>query len=124
MFFKKRNKQAEEISEPIIDKSENELKQTDNEPKSISKIISGKLYDTSRATHICYLHLWWEKIPGYNSTVYHIFGEDADLYKGNAEYFLAVHGDIKPVTEEWVKDILGQYNTEKYIELFGEPELA
>lgn len=124
MFFKKRNKQANGILEPIIDKFENELKQTDDKLVSIRKIINGKLYDTSKATHICHLRLWWEKIPGYEPPICNMFGEDADLYKGNTEYFLVVHCDIKPVTEEWVKDILGQYNTEKYIELFGEPELA
>lgn len=106
MLFNKKNKQAEEISEPI------------------RKIIDGKLFDTSKATHICDLCLWWEKIPDYCQRMYHAFGEDVSLYKGNTEYFLVAYGNILQVTEEWVKSILGQYKTEKYIELFGEPELA
>lgn len=48
------------------------------------------------------------------------------LYKTpNSNYFtLYATGEIKPKTLNAVKDYLGRYDVEKYIELFGEPEEA
>ena len=116
MLFKKKKSDSidvNEISTGVI-----------KEKSAVSKIIGGKLYDTSRATHICDLCLDHREIPNFKPVLCCLMGEDVSLYKGNTEYFIAYCGYIEPVTEEWVKDILGQYNAEKYIEQFGEPELA
>lgn len=126
MFFKKKIKETENTPEPIIDKTENDLEQEDNKLKSIKKIIDGKLYDTGKAKFICKLYIWHEKIPNYTEhfCFYSMFGENIAIYEGNNEWFTTVHGSIIHVSEEWVKSILGEYDVEKYIELFGEPELA
>ena len=116
MFFKKKRNDGidvNEIATGVI-----------KEKPVVSKIIGGKLYDTSKATHICDLCLWSEKIPEYKLMVHSLCGEDVSLYKGNTEWFISYHCVIQPVSEEWVKDIFGLHKPEKYIELFGEPELA
>lgn len=119
MFFKKRKES--DINKIDVDKI---TTGTIREKPATIRVINGKLYDASKATHICDLRLWRDDIPDYDLFVYNLFGEDVSLYKGNSEWFITLHGNIKPVTEEWVKDILGQYNVEKYIEIFGKPELA
>ena len=118
MFFKKKKNRnecidANKIATGVI-----------KENPVLQRIVNGKLYDTSRATHICDLCLWSEKIPEYKLMVHSLGGEDVSLYKGNTEWFISYHCVIQPVSEEWVKDILGLHNAEKYIEQFGEPELA
>lgn len=119
MFFKKRKKNdmdkidADKIATGVI-----------KEKPATIRIINGKLYDTSKATYICDLCLWHDDIPNYDLIIYDFGGEHVTLYKGNSEWFITLYRNIKPVTEEWVKDILGQYNAEKYTEFFGEPELA
>lgn len=126
MFFRKKN-----VKENVQDELNNiqlqeEFKEqiTECNPEAIRKVIGGKLYDTLRATHICNLCVQCEEIPDYKFCFYHLGGEEVSIYKGSTEWFIEVYGDIKPVGENWIKDILGQYNVEKYIELFGEPELA
>ena len=118
MFFKKKKNRNEGIDANKI--ATGVIK----ENPVLQRIVNGKLYDTSRATHICDLCLWSEKIPEYKLMVHSLGGEDVSLYKGNTEWFISYHCVIQPVSEEWVKDILGLHNTEKYIEQFGEPELA
>lgn len=119
MFFKKRKKN--DISKIDADKITTGVMK---EKHADIRVINGKLYDTSKATYICDLCLLRDDIPNYDLIIFDLRGEDVSIYKGNSEWFITLYGNIKPVTEEWVKDILGQYNTEKYIELFGEPELA
>ena len=118
MFFKKKKNRnecidANKIATGII-----------KENPVLQRIVNGKLYDTSKATHICDLCLDHREIPNFKPILCCIMGEDVSFYKGNTEYFIAYCGYIEPVTEEWVKDLLGQYKPKKYIELFGEPELA
>lgn len=108
MFFKKKRNNGidvNEIATGVI-----------KEKPVVSKII--------KATHICDLCLDHREIPNFKPILCCIMGEDVSFYKGNTEYFIAYCGYIEPVTEEWVKDLLGQYKPKKYIELFGEPELA
>lgn len=116
MFFRKKRNNGIDVNEIVTGVVK------DNPVLQI--IVNGKLYDTSKATHICDLYLDHREIPNFKPVLCCLMGEDVSLYKGNTEYFIAYCGYIEPVTEEWVKDILGQYNTEKYIEQFGEPELA
>lgn len=93
-------------------------------PKPNRKIINGKLYDTSKARKICNLRLSHEDIPNYNLGICNLGGEDVTLYKGNNEWFIEYYTLIEPVSENWIKDILGRCNAGKYIELFGEVEEA
>lgn len=107
-------------------KRKNDVPISDIEPQRrvVRKIINGKLYDTSQATYLCHILISNQDIPEYALIVSHIGGEDADVYKGVTEFFIEYSGVIQTVTEEWVKEVLGKCNVDKYIELFGEPELA
>ena len=75
----------------------------------MQRIIGGLLYDTDIATKI------------------HVEKETMKiLYRtANGKFFTAYpNGEIVVKTEESVKDYLGKYNIDKYIELFGEPQEA
>ena len=75
----------------------------------MKKIINGKMYDTDTSEEI-YLD---------ENKNRHIF----KTMKGN--YFLLYsNGEIVPKTENEVKELLGLYNADRYIELFGEVEEA
>ena len=88
------------------------------------RIIQGKLYDTSKADKICVVYLDSSKIPEYDFIAYNIGGEKVTIYKGITEWFIEFYGRIAVVSEQWVKEVLGKYDVEKYIECFGEVELA
>lgn len=90
--------------------------------KPIRKIINGKLYDTSKATYICGCSVDTDTIPTVN--IYPRRYTVILIYKGNTEWFIVICGDIVVLDEFYIKVILGRNNVEKYIELFGEPELA
>ena len=90
--------------------------------KPIRKIINGKLYDTSKATCICEYLVDTDTIP--TVSIYPRRYTDISIYKGNTEWFIVICGDIVVLDEFYIKVILGRDNVEKYIELFGEPELA
>lgn len=85
-------------------------------------IINNKLYDITKATKVFEGTLFKLDMPEYFDTIYAF--TIVSIYKGNTEWFCLVCGLIVVVDEEWVKKVLGQYDVEKYIELFGEPELA
>lgn len=75
----------------------------------MKKIVKGLMYDTDK------------------SELVHIDkARKRQLYNTqNGNYFMFyVSGDILPVTEDFVKDYLGENDIEKYIELFGEVEDA
>lgn len=116
MFWKKKNKSCEH-------KSENKtLEEKTCEP--IRRIINGKLYDTSKAKNICNVILSHNVIPNYNFPIFSLGGENVSIYKGNNEWFIEYFCFIEPVTEDWIKEIIGRRNPDKYIELFGEVEEA
>lgn len=93
----------------------------------VRKIIDRKLYDTSKAKKICTICVPREAIPeelcaaGFSQLM---IESDVDLYKGNNTYFCTFCREIFVVPDEWVIKWLGRCNVDKYIELFGEPELA
>lgn len=66
--------------------------------------------------------LFFKELP--NIPCNDFFGKHVSVYKGNAEYFVEGYSTITPVDEQWVKKYLGKKNVEKYIELFGTPDLA
>ena len=104
--------------------TDTDLSEIEPQRRTLKAIIDGKLYDTSQATHLCHVLISNENIPEYALIISRIGGEDTDVYKGVTEFFIEYSGVIQPVTEDWVKEVLGKCNVDKYIELFGKPELA
>ena len=92
--------------------------------ENLKEIIDGKLYDTSKAKEMATVILDREEIPNYVFLAHSLCGQEVIIYKGNSEWFIVYRFVLQPVSEEWVKKKLGKYNVDKYIELFGEPELA
>lgn len=88
----------------------------------VRAVIDNKLYDTSKAQKICDITVPIMELP--NIPCFDGFGKRVRVYKGNTEYFVEGCAIITHVDEKWVKKWLGKLNVEKYIELFGTPELA
>lgn len=125
MFWKKKSNPCEHIqdkSETIANETTEET--TECKPKPNRKIINGKLYDTSKAERICDLILGHEDIPNYDLPIRSLGGQDVIIYRGISKWFIEYFRLIEPVEEDWVKYILGKYDIDKYIELFGEVEEA
>lgn len=124
MLFKNKHikQQSEDLTQDFT--QDNDERNEDSSQRPVRKIIDGKMYDTSKAAHVFDLCLWHEEIPSYDFPIYRLDGENVSLYRGNSKWFIELYGDIIPVEDFWVKDILGKHNVDKYIELFGEPELA
>lgn len=121
MFWKKKNKSCEHKSEnkTLEEKTCDPIKHS-----PIRRIINGKLYDTSKAKNIYKVILSHDDIPNYDLPIFSLGGENVSIYKGNSEWFIEYFCFIEPVTEDWVKEIIGRCNPDKYIELFGEVEEA
>ena len=115
MFLK--NKKDENI---VINLDSSTNVESNNKIRPV--IINNKLYDITKATKIFEGTLFKLDMPEYFDTIYAF--TIVSIYKGNTEWFCLVCGLIVVVDEEWVKKVLGQYDVEKYIEVFGEPELA
>lgn len=88
------------------------------------EIIDGKLYDTEKSEIICTIG---------KETLFKTVNENYFLCDGDYclskyfkdECFLETwYRNITPIDLDKVKELLGKYNIKKYIELFGEPELA
>ena len=99
---------------------------TEQQPKVIKKIIGNKLYDTSQAELVC--TTWRDedeifKYMSFRPIVRALSGYEIKLYKGVTDWFMVVCGSICVVDEEFAKNCLAYY-PEKYIEYFGEVELA
>ena len=124
MLFKNKHikQQSEDLTQDFT--QDNAERNEDSSQKPVRKIIDGKMYDTSKSAHVCDLCLWHEEIPTYDFPIYSLCSESVSLYRGNSKWFIELYGDITPVEDFWVKDILGKHNVDKYIEIFGEPELA
>ena len=83
--------------------------------KKYRAIIDGKLYDTSKSEKVLeYGYKSW--IPSLDCTYV--------LYKGEKEWFVVMRGHIIPRSEYGAKQILAEWDVDKYIEYFGEPKLA
>ena len=115
MFLK--NKKDENI---VITLDSNIKVESNNKIRPV--IINNKLYDITKATKIFEGTLFQSDMPEEFDEIYAF--TDVSIYKGNTEWFCLICGVIVLVNEKWVKKILGEYDVEKYIELFGEPELA
>ena len=71
------------------------------------RVVNGVLYDTEKSD-LVYFDV--SKTRKYYMT------------KKRRFFVLFKNGLIEPVTEDFMIDLLGTYDIEKYIEIFGEPE--
>lgn len=106
-------------------KAKNEIV-LEEQPKVLKRIIGNKLYDTSQAELVC--TTWRDedeilKYMPYKPIIRALNGYQVKLYKGVTEWFIVVCGSIYAVDEEFAKNCL-MYYPEKYVEYFGEVELA
>ena len=76
-------------------------------------IINGKLYDTETAELIYREIVTWRYSRWYYMTAKRAFFCYYDKTK-----------EIKVKTEEEIRELLGEHDVDKYIELFGEPDNA
>lgn len=113
------------LEEPAdIDQKEPEI------AKGKRRVINGKLYDTSKAELVfrkkIYLHeLGYDCFPAsFPASWRDYLFETIDLYKGRNEWFCVVREEMLLLTEKQARNLLGKYDVDKYIEFFGEPELA
>lgn len=123
-IFKRKVKEITEFENSLVNTKPDTEEHTEQKEWAISKIINGKLYDTSKAQEICSVVVPVDEIPDYNFPFFCLGGQEVTIYKGRTEYFITYYCCLNQVSEEWVKKCLGEQNMDKYIELFGEPEMA
>lgn len=93
----------------------------------VRNVIDGKLYDTSKATKICTMCIPKQEIPFalHPTGILGCLDEySVDLYVGNQAFFCVFCDRVFVVSDEWTKKWLGICDVDKYIEMFGKPELA
>lgn len=75
----------------------------------MKKVINGKVYDTEKS-EVIYID------PNKRRTYY--------MTKKRAFFVLYKTGEIAVKTEDEIRELLGTYDYDKYVEIFGEPEEA
>lgn len=75
----------------------------------MKKVINGKVYDTEKSEVIY--------IDSNKRRTYYIT-------KKRAFFVLYKTGEIAVKTEDEIRELLGTYDYDKYVEIFGEPEEA
>lgn len=123
-IFNRKSKNIAEIDKELTGKESVSDEHTEREDRVIRKIIDGKLYDTSKAEKICSIVVPESEIPECKLYFCTLCGQEVIIYKGITEFFIVYYGYLNMVSETWVRKWLGEQNIDKYIELFGEPELA
>ena len=100
---------------------------SDKSETVVRNIIGGKLYDTSKATKICTICIPLKEIPSdlQPTGICGCLDEySVDLYVGKQTFFCVFCKRVFVVSNEWTKKWLGICSVDKYIEMFGKPELA
>lgn len=144
-FYKDYKKDKEELAE--LRKSIKELKEIldiktewtlEKQSKNTNvqhtrKIIDGKLYDTEKSDRICNCGMK-SALFKTKSGNYFRCAVTLPYYYENKDFLSdiiqpvknkrVIYHSITPITEEEVKNYLGCWDVEKYIELFGEVEEA
>ncbi len=123
-IFKKLFKRPVKTDKSLTDLTHSIDSHTELTERVVKQIIDGKLYDTSKATKIGSVVVPEDEIPDSKLDFRTLYGQEVIIYKGTTKYFIRCCGYIQPVSEAWVRKWIGQQDIEKYIELFGEPELA
>jgi hypothetical protein len=75
----------------------------------MKRVINGKVYDTEKSD-IIYID------PNKRRTYY--------MTKNGAFFVVYKTGELAVKTEEEIRELLGMYDYDKYVEIFGEPEEA
>lgn len=75
----------------------------------MKRVINGKVYDTEKS-EIIYID------PNKRRTYY--------MTKNHAFFVVYKTGELAVKTEEEIRELLGMYDYDKYVEIFGEPEEA
>lgn len=101
----------------------------DNKTIHCKSIIDGLLYDTSTSELLCNsggCAYFKTKNGRYFCCDYENFADTYyDVCEDRWRYgFQEIYASINPISESEVRQKVGIYNVEKYIELFGEPEEA
>ena len=123
-IFKRKSKDVAEVDKPLTDMVPGSEEHTEQKELVIRAIIDGKLYDTSKAEKFCTVTVPEQEIPGCKFPFWTLGGQKVIIYKGNTEFFITYSCYLQTVDEEWVRNWIGKQDIDKYIELFGEPELA
>ena len=123
-IFKRDSKDIAELDKQLTDMKTSLEEHTEQKELVIMKIIDGKLYDTSKAKKICSVVVPETEIPECKFPFWTLGGQEVTIYKGNTEFFITYSCYLQPVDEKWVRNWIGKQDIDKYIELFGEPELA
>lgn len=123
-IFKRESKDIAELDKALTDMVPTSEEHSEQKELVIRKIIDGKLYDTSKAEKICSVVVPEREIPKCKLYFCTLGGQKVTIYKGNTEFFIVYLSCLQPVDEEWVRNWIGKQDIDKYIELFGEPELA
>lgn len=92
--------------------------------KPIRCIKDGLLYDTSKAELICEFDAYESEIPKAKGEWLTHSIRPTLIYKGNKTYFAVYCMSIYKLSEEDTKNLLAEHDTDLYIKIFGEPELA
>ena len=112
-IFKRKVKEIAEFENSLVNTKPDTEEHTEQKEWAISKIINGKLYDTSKAQEICSVVVPVDEIPDYNFPFFCLGGQEVTIYKGRTEYFITYYCCLNQVSEEWVKKWLGEQNGDK-----------
>lgn len=114
-FLKKIKKECVNTCEQL-EKAEEEIKEPVKQQKSITAVIDGLLYDTSKATKI----LEYYDVIGCGT-----YWINKTLYITNSKRFFCTDnlGTLSKLSDDEVKTILSEY-PDKYQEIFGKIEDA
>ena len=123
-IFKRKIEDITEVDKLLTDMVPVLEEHSEQKELVIRKIIDGKLYDTSKAKKICSVVVPETEIPECKIPFWTLGGQEVTIYKGNTELFITYSCYLQPVDEKWVRNWIGKQDIDKYIELFGEPELA
>ena len=123
-IFKRKIEDITEVDKLLTDMVPVSEEHSEQKELVIRKIIDGKLYDTSNAKNICSVVVPENEIPECKFPFWTLGGQKVTIYKGNTEFFITYSCYLQPVDEKWVRNWIGKQDIDKYIELFGEPELA
>lgn len=131
MFW--RNKVKGELKEKDMQKDVQINKATENacdipvlkrEVKNARSVINGKLYDTGKSEYMSCFKDNRILFRTPNGNYFSCKRYNSDYVSTKERISLIVYSDIRPENIGDAKEEIGKYDVDRYIELFGEPELA
>lgn len=87
-------------------------------------VVDGRLYDTENSECLTLLenNRYLFKTP--NGNYFSCIAQHSTEITETGKILCVDYLDIRPESIEGAKNVIGKYDIKKYIELFGEPELA